>query len=109
MKVYVDRIDRIETPAPSGERIKVPMGPPVSMELDLRGQRAEAALEQFESYLDSAFRAGLPFVRIIHGKGTGALRAAIREALAHHPLVRKYESAAANEGGEGVTIALLAG
>lgn len=109
MKVYVDRIDRIETPTPSGERIKVPMGPPVSMELDLRGQRAEAALEQFETYLDSAFRAGLPFVRIIHGKGTGALRAAIREALAHHPLVRKYESAAANEGGEGVTIALLAG
>jgi DNA mismatch repair protein MutS2 len=109
MKVYVDRIDRIERPAPSGERVKVPMGPPVSMELDLRGQRAEAALEQFETYLDSAFRAGLPFVRIIHGKGTGALRAAIREALAHHPLVRKYESAAANEGGEGVTIALLAG
>ena len=48
-------------------------------------------------------------MRIIHGKGTGALRAAIREALAHHPLVRQYESAAANEGGEGVTIALLAG
>ncbi len=109
MKVYVDRIDRIETPTPTGERIKVPMGPPVSVELDLRGQRAEAALEQFESYLDNAFRAGLPFVRIIHGKGTGALRAAIREALAHHPLVREYESAAANEGGEGVTIALLAG
>lgn len=45
------------------------------MELDLRGQRAEAALEQFENYLDGAFRAGLPFVPIIHGKGTGALRA----------------------------------
>jgi len=68
MKVYVDRIDRIETPTPTGERIKVPMGPPVSVELDLRGQRAEAALEQFESYLDNAFRAGLPFVRIIHGR-----------------------------------------
>lgn len=109
MKVFVDRIDRIETPTPTGERITVPLGPPVAMELDLRGQRAEAALEQFETYLDSAFRAGLPFVRIIHGKGTGALRAAIREALANHPLVRQYESAAANEGGDGVTIALLAG
>jgi len=109
MKVSVERIDRIETPTPTGERITVPMGPPVPIELDLRGQRAEAALEQFETYLDSAFRAGLPFVRIIHGKGTGALRAAIREALTNHPLVRQYESAAANEGGDGVTIALLAG
>jgi len=79
------------------------------MELDLRGRRAEDALEQFETYVDSAFRAGLPFVRIIHGKGTGALRAAIREALTGHPLVRRFESAPPNEGGEGVTIALLAG
>ena len=111
MKVSVDRIDRIEFPSPSAGAapVLVPLGPPVSMELDLRGQRAEEALERFESYLDSAFRAGLPFVRIIHGKGTGALRAAIREALTGHPLVRRFESAAANEGGEGVTIALLAG
>jgi DNA mismatch repair protein MutS2 len=109
MKVSVDRIDRIEQSGPSGEKVAVPTGPPVGMELDLRGQRAEAALEQFESYLDGAFRAGLPFVRIIHGKGTGALRAAIREALAGHPLVRRFESAAPHDGGDGVTIALLAG
>ncbi len=110
MKVYVDRIDRIEMPTGEGtQRVSVPTGPPVPIELDLRGQRAEAALERFESYLDSAFRAGLPFVRIIHGKGTGALRAAIREALASHPLVRRFESAPANEGGDGVTVALLAG
>jgi len=109
MKVSVDRIDRIEQAGPSGDKIAVPTGPPVSVELDLRGQRAEAALEEFESYLDSAFRAGLPFVRIIHGKGTGALRAAIREALAGHPLVRRFESAQPQDGGDGVTIALLAG
>jgi DNA mismatch repair protein MutS2 len=110
MKVSVDRIDRIEQSAgDSGEKVAVPTGPPVSFELDLRGQRAEAALEEFEAYLDSAFRAGLPFVRIIHGKGTGALRAAIREALAGHPLVRRFESAPPQEGGDGVTIALLAG
>jgi DNA mismatch repair protein MutS2 len=109
MKVSVDRIDRIEQTTAAGEKVAVPTGPPVSMELDLRGQRAEAALEQFENYLDGAFRAGLPFVRIIHGKGTGALRAAIREALAGHPLVRRFESASPQDGGEGVTIALLAG
>ena len=109
MKVSVDRIDRIEQAGPSGEKVAVPTGPPVGMELDLRGQRAEAALEEFESYLDGAFRAGLPFVRIIHGKGTGALRAVIREALANHPLVRRFESAQPQDGGDGVTIALLAG
>ena len=111
MKVSVDRIDRIELPAASVGTVStfVPLGPPVGMELDLRGRRAEDALEQFETYVDSAFRAGLPFVRIIHGKGTGALRAAIREALTGHPLVRRFESAPPNEGGEGVTIALLAG
>ena len=112
MKVSVERIDRIERSATSEgrtEKVIVPTGPPVAMELDLRGQRAEEAIERTEVYLDNAFRAGMPFVRIIHGKGTGALRAAIREQLAHHPLVRRVEPAAPNEGGEGVTIALLAG
>lgn len=109
MKVSIDRIDRIEKPRPEGGRVVVPAGPQVSHEIDLRGQRADAALERFESYLDAAFRAGLPYVRIIHGKGTGALRAAIRQALAGHPLVRGYESAPPTEGGDGVTIALLAG
>ncbi|MBN9492493.1 Smr/MutS family protein, partial [bacterium] len=112
MKVSVDRIDRIEMPGRQGEqapKVLVPTGPPVNVERDLRGKRAEEALESFESYLDGAFRAGLPFVRIIHGKGTGVLRAAIREALRGHPLVREYESAPANEGGDGVTIAMLAG
>jgi DNA mismatch repair protein MutS2 len=109
MKVSVDRIDRIEQPGPSGEKVAVPTGPSVGMELDLRGERAEAALERLENYLDAAFRGGLPFVRIIHGKGTGALRAAIREALGGHSLVRRFESAQPQDGGDGVTIALLAG
>jgi len=108
MKVSVDRIDQAR--AKTGvEKVVVPPGPPVPIELDLRGKRADEALADFESYVDDAFRAGLPFVRIIHGKGTGALRAAIRDALRGHPLVRKYESAAQNEGGDGVTIAVLAG
>lgn len=112
MKVSVDRIDRVE-PSPrsrSGAPVVLPLAPPsVPVELDLRGKRAEEALGECEAYLDEAFRAGLPFVRIIHGKGTGALRAAIREALAGHPLVRRFESAGPREGGEGVTVAVLAG
>lgn len=78
------------------------------LELDLRGARVEEAMERIGDYLDSAYLAGLPFVRIIHGKGTGALRRAIREALATHPLVRKFENGDEKEGGDGVTMVMLA-
>ncbi|MCY3603205.1 MAG: endonuclease MutS2 [Chloroflexi bacterium] len=111
MKVSVDRIERTEpklTP-PARTTVDLPPASAVAAELDLRGQRAEEAVLNFEGHLDDAFRAGLPSIRIIHGKGTGALRAAIREALARHPLVRRYETAPPQEGGDGVTIAVLAG
>ena len=78
------------------------------MELDLRGQRAEDALEALERYLESAYLAGLPFVRIIHGKGTGKLRQVIREALHASPHVKTFQSGEDNEGGDGVTVAKLA-
>lgn len=78
------------------------------IELDLRGQRTDEALDALERYLDSAYLAGLPWVRIIHGKGTGKLRLAVREALSHHPHVKSYESGGDNEGGDGVTVAKLA-
>ncbi|MGN6810549.1 MAG: Smr/MutS family protein, partial [Thermomicrobiales bacterium] len=60
-----------------------------------------------DRYLNDAYLASLPFVRIIHGKGTGALRQALREFLAQHPLVSGFEGAKDNQGGEGVTIAKL--
>ena len=78
------------------------------LELDLRGQRSEEALEAVERYLDSAYLAGLPWVRIIHGKGTGKLRLAVREALSHNPHVKSFESGGDKEGGDGVTVAKLA-
>ena len=77
------------------------------MEIDLRGQRAEDALDALDRYLESAFLAGLPFVRIIHGKGTGRLRQVIREALASSPHVKSWESGGDKEGGDGVTVAKL--
>ncbi len=49
-------------------------------------------------------RAGLPEARIIHGKGTGTLRRAVRDFVADHPLVSDYEEADYREGGEGVTV-----
>jgi DNA mismatch repair protein MutS2 len=78
------------------------------VELDLRGQRSEEALDSLERYLDSAYLAGLPWVRIIHGKGTGKLRQAVREALSQSPHVKSFESGGDKEGGEGVTVANLA-
>lgn len=77
--------------------------PHVPIELDLRGQRAEEALNRFETYIDDAFQAGMPFVRIIHGKGTGALPMAVREAMRSNPLVKTFETPPANEGGGGIT------
>ncbi|MFM8321753.1 MAG: Smr/MutS family protein, partial [Chloroflexota bacterium] len=78
------------------------------MEIDLRGKRADEALDELERYLDAAFLAGMPFVRIIHGKGTGKLREAVRESLRHHHAVKSYEGGGDKEGGEGVTVAKLA-
>ncbi len=78
------------------------------LQLDLRGQRVEEVLPQVDAYLNDAYLAGMPFVRVLHGKGTGALRQAIRQQLAKHPLVKTFESAAANDGGDGVTIVTLA-
>lgn len=110
MRVHLDRIERVEA-ATGTPPVRLPEAPrrEVPLQLDLRGQRTDEAVARAEIYLDDAFRAGLPFVRIIHGKGTGALRAAIREALAKHPLVRRLETPAPHEGGDGVTIAVLVG
>lgn len=78
--------------------------PDVALQLDMRGWRVEDALAELDSYLNDAALSGLAAVRIVHGKGTGALRQAVREQLAHHPLVKSYASAPPQEGGDGVTV-----
>ena len=85
----------------------VSAAPSPGVRLDLRGCTVEEALQRLDRRLDAALRAGLPWVRIIHGKGTGALRRAVRDFLANHPLVSTYEAGGDREGGEGVTIAKL--
>ena len=81
--------------------------PSPGLELDLRGQRVEEIRPRLDKYLDDAFLAALPFVRIVHGKGTGALRQAVSEQLRSHPLVQSYRLGADSEGGSGVTVAYL--
>ena len=95
--------ERIESTRPkvTGSATNVPL------QLDLRGARAEEALEELDRYLNDASLAGYDRVRVVHGKGTGALRAAVGQALAKHPLVRGHEIAGRAEGGEGATIVTL--
>jgi len=76
----------------------------VSLELDLRGKRAEEVEPLLESYLNEASLCGLSRVRIIHGIGTGTVRQIVRETLASHPLVTSFQPGEQSEGGDGVTI-----
>ncbi len=94
--------------APIRSAVHLP-GPPrsVPLELEIRGWRVAEAEQALDRYLNDAYLAGLPFVRIIHGKGTGTLRRVVREILASHPLVASFEGAPERDGGEGVTIARL--
>jgi DNA mismatch repair protein MutS2 len=77
------------------------------LELDLRGQTSDEGLVLLGRFLDDAYMAGLPWVRIIHGKGSGVLRSAVRDALRNHPLVASYRAGDDGEGGEGVTVITL--
>jgi DNA mismatch repair protein MutS2 len=61
-----------------------------------------------DRYVDDAARSGMPFVRIIHGKGTGVLRAAVRAQLARHPLVKEFHEGGTRDGGDGVTVVTFA-
>jgi DNA mismatch repair protein MutS2 len=82
--------------------------PSPGMEISLRGKLVEDGLDELDKYLEKAYSAGLPFVRIVHGKGTGKMREAVRIALKGNPYVKSFEEAHDNEGGAGVTIAKLA-
>ncbi|NLG41310.1 MAG: endonuclease MutS2, partial [Chloroflexi bacterium] len=98
-------------PAPTQEktvekkgRTTLPSVSGVPMELDLRGLRVEDALDKLDHYLEQAFTAGLPFGRIIHGKGTGALRETVRDTMRHSSYVSRWERGGDNEGGDGVSV-----
>ncbi len=79
----------------------------ISPEIRLIGRTTDEARDLLEKYLDDAFLAGLYQVRIIHGKGTGALRRAVEELLVSHPLVTDHRQAELHEGGAGATVAVL--
>ena len=91
-----------ERPARSG--VSIPLSTPApGIELDVRGERADGAVERLDAYLDSAVAYGLTHVRIVHGKGTGALRNAVWRRLADSSAVASYAFAPRERGGDGAT------
>ena len=80
---------------------------PIKDILDVRGLRSDPALDMLEVFLDSSVRDGLSKVTVIHGKGTGALRNALRENLMNHPLVSSFGSEKDSLGGDGATYVIL--
>jgi len=75
-----------------------------SLDIDLRGKMVDQALPLVDKFLDDALLSGLPFVRIIHGKGTGALREAIHTHLPIHHKNVEFTMAEPSQGGAGVTV-----
>ncbi len=78
-----------------------------AMELDVRGQTSDEALMNVDQFIDSAVLAGINLLTIIHGKGTGALRAAVQQHLKRHPNVKSFRLGTFGEGEAGVTIVEL--
>lgn len=92
-------------PAHSGREMKMAAFAP---EVDLRGMDTVEAICVLERYLDEAMRSNLQSVRIIHGKGTGALRAAVQQSLRKNRFVKTFRLGVYGEGEDGVTIAEFA-
>lgn len=76
-------------------------------EIDLHGLTVDEALFKVDQFMYDTYQMGLSEISIVHGKGTGTLRGAVRNYVAAHPLVRSYRRGVDNEGGDGVTIVEL--
>ncbi len=89
-------------PQHSGREMKTTA---MASEIDLRGMDTIEAVCVLDRYLDEAMRSNIPSVRIIHGKGTGAVRAAVHQSLKRNKHIKKYRLGVYGEGEDGVTIA----
>lgn len=103
----VRRQPKEEPPPAASTSISLEAARTVSPELKLIAQRAEPAIRNLDKYLDDAMTAGLQQVRIIHGRGTGALKKAVWDYLKDHSGIESFRLAEDNEGGSGATIVEL--
>lgn len=100
-------IEEKKAAAPTSGKVGLGAGKQVGLELDVRGMLVDEANIMVDRYLDDAYNAGLSEVNIIHGKGTGALRAGVQAFLKRHPLVKGYRMGSYGEGDAGVTVVTL--
>ena len=100
-------IEEKKAAAPTSGKVGLGSGKQVGLELDVRGMLVDEANIMVDRYLDDAYNAGLSEVNIIHGKGTGALRAGVQAFLKRHPLVKGYRMGSYGEGDAGVTVVTL--
>ena len=110
MKAHISQLRLLEPEKPVQSRVLNKASaarPAVPMEVDVRGMNLEEALNAVDTYLADATLAGLNEVSIIHGKGTGVLRAGIQRHLKTHMNVKKYRDGMYGEGEQGVTIVTL--
>lgn len=96
-----------EAPPATEALVRRPLTPSPGMELHLRGLRAAEVPELLDRYIEQAYLSGLPWVHIVHGKGTGVLQQLVRDQLRHNPLVKSFRAGELSEGGEGITVVQL--
>jgi DNA mismatch repair protein MutS2 len=115
IKMETSRLRKAGSPAPAEVKIETSIklapgrsGAAANAELDLRGLRLHDALERLDDYLDAALAQGMSHARIIHGKGTGALRQGVWRHLAGHGAIEKFDFAPRDRGGDGATEVSLA-
>ena len=90
-----------------GGKIKMTKSMNISPEINLIGMRADEAIAKLDKYLDDAYIAHLASVRVVHGKGTGAVRKAVREHLKRSRYAKAFRPGHYGEGEDGVTIVTL--
>jgi len=114
LKISIKKDELIQTESPEEKIYKqlqqsfLEKAKHISKEIDVRGKTGDEALLEIDRYLDDANLVGLDSVRIIHGKGTGALRTAVRGYLQGNRCVKNFRDGLPEEGGFGVTIVQLA-
>jgi DNA mismatch repair protein MutS2 len=113
VKAHISNLSLDETktaplkPSVQAKNAKKSAGQNITTSLDIRGKTVEEGLDLADKYLDSAYLSGLPAVTLIHGKGTGALRASVQNLLKKRPHVKSYRLGRYGEGEDGVTIVEL--
>jgi len=112
LRMNLDDAEKLKPPVgkrlPEPPRVKRKLSTRIpSLELNLRGKRADEVGPELDRYLNDAYLASLSQVRIIHGFGTGTVRQIVRDMLASHPLVKSFRPGERGEGGDGVTMVEL--